>query len=87
MDVHLATCVKVIQDIVTEHRELFPGCVGRNWGVSALIKLKCNTCNFVSSKNFFFREVPHVGKGRKAAEPNRSLALGLCNKHEYCCIV
>ena len=27
----------------------------------------------------FFREVPKIGKGRKAAKPNRSLALGLCN--------
>lgn len=88
IDVHLPTCVKVIQDQVTEHRQQFPECDGclvtavnlaTKWGVSAMISLKCNTCKFVSSKQKLFREVPHAGRGRKSAEPNRSLALGLFN--------
>ena len=87
-DVHLPTYLDAIQDVIIEHSEHSPACPGRlvrasnlitKWGVSAIIQLKCNTCKYVSSKRKLFREVPKTGKGRKAAEPNRSFALGLCN--------
>ncbi len=51
----------------------------QKWGLSAIIQLKCNDCSFVSSKHKLYREVEHQGKGRKCAEPNRSLAVRLLN--------
>ena len=47
------------------------------WGLSATIKLKCNICSFVSSKHKLFRKVSRAGPGRRNAEPNRALAVGL----------
>lgn len=85
-EVHLPTCVNALQDCIVEHGETNPGCTGRlvtaaklvtKWGVSAIIQLGCNMCSFVSEKQKLFREVPHTGRGRKSAEPNRSLAVGL----------
>ena len=87
-DVHLPTCVDAVQDILNEHSGHNPECLGRlttknelttKWGVTASIQLKCNSCQFVSATKKLYREVPKTGRGRKAAEPNRSLALGLCN--------
>ena len=73
--------------MLIEHTATFPDCHGRivtaanltTKSVSAIVQLRCNTCRFVSSKRKLFREVSHRGKGRKCAEPNRSLALGLLN--------
>ncbi len=88
IDVHFATCVDAIQDMIVEHKTQYPKCHGRlvsaanlltKWGVSAIAQLMCNKCNFISSKKKLYREVPHTGRGRKCAEPNRSLALGLMN--------
>jgi len=88
VDVHLPTCVKAVQDCVSQHGKTKPGCTGylvtsnhlyQKWGVSAAIQLKCNTCSFVSSKHKLYQEVIREGKGRRCAQPNRSLALGLYN--------
>lgn len=90
IDVHFPTCVDVIQDAVGEHKSQYPKCHGRlitaanlvtKWGVSAIVQLKCNNnkCKFLSSKKKLYREVARSGRGRKCAEPNRGLALGLMN--------
>ena len=87
-DVHLPTCVDAVLAISKEHNKLHPTCAGHlatdselmeKWGVTASFHLKCKSCNFVSGKYKLYREVSKQGRGRKAAEPNRSLAVGLCN--------
>ena len=86
IDVHLPTTVNVIQDCIIEHSKTSSGCTGRlvtsanlvtKWFLSATIKLKCNICSFVSSKHKLFLEVSRAGPGRRHAEPNRALAVGL----------
>lgn len=85
-EVHLPTCVTAIQDCVIEHGQHKPACKGRlitaaslytKWGVSSMIRLKCDCCYFVSQKHKLYREVSGGGRGRRSAEPNRSLAVGL----------
>lgn len=86
--VHLSTCLNVVQDCVNEHGLASPKCKGRlripanlfsKWGVSAIIQLKCDSCEYISQKQKLYMEVPTSGRGRRSAQPNRSLALGLCN--------
>lgn len=88
VDVHLTTCVNAIQDCVIEHGLFNLTCKGRlmtpanlftKWGVSCIIRLKCDSCRYISEKQKLYRELPSPGKGRKSAEPNRSLAVGLYN--------
>ena len=90
VEVHLTTCIDTIQESVNEHKLMSPTCEGRlmtptnmftKWGVSAIIRLKCNSCKYTSDKKRLYRELQITtnGKGRKAAEPNRSLAVGLFN--------
>jgi hypothetical protein len=85
-EVHLPSTVNAVQDCIVEHSQTSPRCQGRlvtasnlviKWGLSAIMQLKCNTCVFVSAKHKLFREVTCTGPGRKCAEPNRALAVGL----------
>lgn len=85
-EVHLPTVVDVVQDCVIEHINTSPRCKGRlsipaalvtKWGLCAIIQLKCNTCGYVSTKCKLYREVPRSGPGRRCAEPNRALAVGM----------
>ncbi len=86
VEVHLATCVNVIQNCVNEHRLVNPNCDGEltapakcftKWGVSGIIKLQCSSCKYLSTNQKLFRDIQTSGRGRKTAEPNRSLAVGL----------
>ena len=84
--VHISTFSSAVQQCITEHGQTHPACSGRlvtaynlitKWGVSAIVRLKCDSCDFVSQKNKLFREITTPGRGRNPAEPNRSLAVGL----------
>lgn len=86
VEVHLPTCVNVIQNCINDHRITNPKCNGQltapaeffvKWGVSCIVSLQCSSCEYVSTKQKLFREIQSSGPGRKAAEPNRSLAVGL----------
>lgn len=87
-ETHLPTCVHAIQKCVKKHHKMNKKCKGelitdsnlyQKWGTSAIIQLKCNNCSFVSKKFKLFKEIEHHGRGRRCAEPNRSLAVGLFN--------
>ena len=66
-DVHLPTCLDAIQDVIIEQSEHSPAYPGRlvtsgklitKWGVSAIIQMKCNACEYVSSKRKLFAKSP-----------------------------
>ena len=85
-EVHLPTAVDAVQDCIIEHKKSSPLCQARlstdadlttKWGITAEIKLKCNTCNFISARHKLYREVPSLRPGRNSAEPNWALAVGM----------
>ena len=57
--VHISTFSSAVQQCITEHGQTHPACSGRlvtaynlitKWGVSAIVRLKCDSCDFVSQK-------------------------------------
>ena len=85
-EVHLPTVVNAVQDSIIQHNNEHPRCTGRlsvlpdlvtKWGLTAILQLKCIMCGFTSERHKLYREVARSGRGRRCAEPNRSLAVGM----------
>lgn len=87
--VHRQKIMKSWNKAISGHRDMSPECRGdleydeegtSQWGTVWIQTLKCSKCSFKSSRDKLFDEVDTGKRGRKAADANVRLQLGLATQ-------